>query len=164
MMILDVDPRPLTSFCRPYALAWAATHDCSATYDLRLIVYRCVVLDYRHLKAFHGLRLTTFVMRHSYGFSVRFRCLLSVFRGSSCYSCCIIAFYGLTIRYLWFPIGQMWPASMQGLRGGRMTSGVGVDTEYHHLVVQSCILGWWLCLCVSFVVAFFGHLFLVLSG
>ena len=61
-------------------------------------------------------------------------------------------------------IGQMWSASMQGLQGGRMTSGFGVDTEYHHLVVQGCILGLWLCLCVSFVVVFLGHLFLVLGG
>ena len=63
-----------------------------------------------------------------------------------------------------FPIGQAWSATMQGLQGGRMTSGGRVVTEYHHLVVQSCILGQWLCLCVLFVVVFLRHLFLVLSG
>ena len=30
----------------------------------------------------------------------------------------------------------------------------GVFIEYHHLVVQGCILGWWLCLCALFVVVF----------
>ena len=53
----------------------------------------------------------------------------------------------------------MWWATMQGLQGGRMTSGRGVVTEYHHRVVQSCILRQWLCLCVSFVVVFLRHLF-----
>ena len=163
-MILDVDPRPLTSFCRPYALAWAATHDRSAAYDLRLIVKPCVALDYWHLRAYYGLRLTTFVMRHSYGFRLRFRQPLSVFRGSGCYSYCIVAFCGFTIGYLCFSLGQMLLATMQGLQGGRMTSGVGVDTEYHHLVVQHCILGQWLCFCVLFVVVFLMHLFLVFSA
>ena len=103
-------------------------------------------------------------MRHSYGFRLPFRHPLSVFRGSGSYSYCMVAFCRFTVGYLFFPIGHAWSATMQGLRGGRMTSGGRVDTEYHHLVVQGCLLGQWLCLRVSFVVVFLGHLLLVLSG
>ena len=76
----------------------------------------------------------------------------------------VVAFCGFMVGYLSFPIGHASLATMQGLHGAPMRCGWGVDTEYHHLVVQGCILGRWLCLCASFVVVFLGHLFLVLSG
>ena len=61
-------------------------------------------------------------------------------------------------------IGHFWFAALQGVGGGTADMGGGAVTAYHHHVLQSCFLGWWLCLCVSFVVVFLGHVFLILGG
>ena len=48
-----------------------------------VIVYSLVATGYGPAALYHGLRLTTSVIRHSYGFQVRLRYTLSAFRTSS---------------------------------------------------------------------------------
>ena len=162
-MILDRHPPTHIALHHHEVLAWPATQHRLAAYDLRLFVCPCVAIGYRHLGPSYSLRLTTFVMRHSYGFLMRFRQPLSVFRALGCRLCCMVAFCGFMVWFLSFPMGHASSVTMQGLHGAAMRYGWGVAIEYHHHVVRHCILGLWLCLCVSFAVAFLRHLFLVLS-
>ena len=58
--------------------------------------------------------------------------------------------------------GLRWPnvVSHHARASGRQNDvGGGAVTEYHHRVVQGCVLGQQLCSCVSFAVLFLGHLF-----
>ena len=61
-------------------------------------------------------------------------------------------------------IGHFCFAACQGVGGGTADMSGGAVTAYHHHVVRGCFLGWWLCLCVSFVVVFLGRVSLLLSG
>ena len=112
-------PHPLRSFCRPYALAWAANHDRVTAYDLHLIVFPCVAIGYCDLRSYNGFRLTTFVMRHSYGSYTRLRHALSVFLGLSCHLCCSVAFCGYTLRYLWFRLAKYGKPPCKGFRAAK---------------------------------------------
>ena len=69
--------------------------------------------------------------------------------------------------YRWVFVVSHWPLGLrvrQGDGGATPRLGWGVATAYHHHVLQGCILGWWLCLCVSLVFLLLGHVFLFLGG
>ena len=75
----------------------------------------------------------------------------------------MVAFAVSGVRYLWFPLAILVSRPSKGLVVLHPDLGGGVATAYHHHVLQGCFLGWWLCLCVSFVVVFLGYVFLLLS-
>ena len=69
-----------------------------------VIVYSLVATGYCPAALYHGLRLTTSVIRHSYGLWVRLCHALSAFWGLSCPLCCHVAFLAFALPYLGFTL------------------------------------------------------------
>ena len=148
MMIHDRHPPPKTASNHPVALAWAFLCIFGTAPQPHLFVHTCVAIGYQHFRSFFGLRLTTFVMRHSYGFQVRFRQPLSAFRASGCRLRRIVAFLGFMVRYLFFAIAhaQKCPSKghwvlrcgFGGVGGDRVSSSRGAELHFQAVVVFVC--------------------------
>ena len=121
--------------------------------DLRPIDHPPVAIGYRHLGAYYVLRLTTFVMRHSYGLCMQFRSPLCVFHGPGCYFSCMVAFCGFQVGHLCFSLvkwGQptckgvsvCLHAVLVGVHSLRITSR-GADLHFGAAVVF-CVFHLWL--------------------
>ena len=53
---------------------------------------------------------------------------------------CKVAFCGSDFGYLWLKFAKHHNPTMQGRWGGKWAATVGALTEYHHHMVQGCIL------------------------